>query len=156
MAAPVVASVLASAGKTAGAILRNKWFWIALIVIILILVARKYWHVISRWFQPTDIDLEPGESVKIESGREAELKGVAAELYSDLYDTPASGHNNQLYSNANKLSDNELKFLAKYYRQNLTQGTYLYTDIDEDWFNPFTNVDSMLMAHLAKVGEKGA
>lgn len=150
-----VGPALVIAGNTAMTILRSRWFWIGLVILLLFLIGRKYWHIISRWFQPSDITLEPGESKIIVPSKEAALKGLAAQLHSDIYDTPILGHTTSLYVEANNLTDNELKFLAKYYRKQLTQGTYLYTDVDNEAFNIFTNVDSMLMAHLAKVGEKG-
>ena len=125
------------------------------IAFILYLFIRKYWHRIVLLTQSSDIDWEPGESKVIPNAREAELKGMAADLYSDIYDTPTTGHTNSLYIDANDLSDNELKYLAKYYRKQLTQGTYLYTDVDNEWFGLAYNFDTRLMVHLAKIGEKG-
>ncbi len=148
--------LLASAAKTAGAILKSKWFWIGVAVVILILVLRKYQHLLAAFFQPSDIDFQPGEPKVIPPAKEAELKALAALLHGDIYDTPLSGHTHQLYIDANNLTDNQLKELSRYYRKQLTQGTYLYTDIDNEGFSLFTTVDSVLMAHLAKVGEKGA
>ncbi len=134
----------------------NKYFWYVLGALLVFLIIRKYWGKVERLFQPSDIELEEGETGKLTASTESTLKTVAAGLYSDLYDTPITGHNLPFYKAVNDLSDTELKFLAKYYRKNLTQGVYLYSDIDDDWFPFTTNVDSMLMAHLAKIGEKGA
>ncbi len=156
MAAPIAMAALASAGKTAGVILRSPWFWIAIVILILFLIGRKYWHRIAPFFQSSDIELEPGEPVKPPPAKEAEIKGLASQLYSDIYDTPITGHTTSLYIDANNLTDTQLKVLSKYYRKQLTQGTYLYTDVDDEVFAFWTSVDSVLMAHLAKVGEKGA
>ncbi len=144
---------------------------IAIIVaILLFFVIRKYWSQISKLFQKSDIDFEEGEGLIIPEkpadivakyGADAdfksqqELKQLATDLYSDIYDTPYSGHIHSLYSSATHLTDNELRFLAKYYRKSLTHGTYLFTDVDNEGFVPWTNVDTLLMAHLSKVGEKG-
>jgi len=157
MAAPIAMAALASAGKTAGVILRSPWFWVAIVALFLFLIGRKYWHKIAPFFQPSDIEFEPGEPAKVPPAKEAEIKGLAAQLLSDIYDTPVpTGHVHSLYIAANELTDNQLKELSKYYRKQLTQGTYLYTDVDNEAFAFWTNVDSVLMAHLAKVGEKGA
>lgn len=142
-----------------GNVLKNKKVVYAIIAIIvaflLYLIIRKYWQQIALFFQPADIDWEPGESKVIPQARKAELKGLAADLYSDIYDTPTSGHTNSLYIEADNLSDNELQWMAEYYRKQLTQGVYLYTDVDNEWFGLAYNFDTKLMAHLAKVGEKG-
>ena len=136
-------------------ILTNKWFWIGLGIIILLLILKRYWYKFERFFQRTDIDLAPGETGNLTIDKKSDLKDLASRLYSDIYDTPITGHTTQLYKDANSLTDTELKYMAKYYRQHLTQGIYLYEDVNDEVFNIFTNVDSKLMAHLAKVGEKG-
>ena len=55
---------------------------------------------------------------------------------------------------ADKLTDTELKFLSQYYRDHITQDTWLYTDIDDEIL-PLTNIDEKIMGRLSKIGEKG-
>lgn len=161
MAAPAVIVITQSVLS----LLKNKWFWIGLgILIILIIVINQWSNIrsfIKRKTQKEDIDLTPEEKVLIAEGkkpltdkREAYLKQLAQLLHSDIYDTPITGHNSSLYIEAKGLSDTELKFMAKYYRVYITKGEYLAQDIDDEIYSPFTNIDSLLMARLAKVGEK--
>ena len=136
-----VGPALAIAGNTALTILKSKWFWIALAVLLLLLILNKYKGEIRRYFQSSDIDIEPGETKKISNARKIELKAMAADLYSDIYDTPLSGHTHALYKDADDLSDTELQFLAKYYRKSLASGTYLFTDIKNEAFSIFLKTD---------------
>ena len=146
-------------------ILKSRWFWIGLGILIILIVVVNQWSNIRSWYrrktQKGDIDLTPEEKELLAKGKEpltdekeAGLKALAQLLHSDIYDTPITGHNSSLYIQAKELSDTELKFMAKYYREYITKGTYLETDIDNEIYSPFTNIDSLLMARLAKVGEK--
>ncbi len=136
----------------------NKWFWIVIGVIILGLIARNKWDDLSRWFQPGDIDVEPGgaSSTKdIPDSRKVELKALANLLYADIYDTPFwGGHTISLYEEANDLPDIQLKYLSEYYRKKLTRGNWLEEDIDGELFTT-SDINTRLMAHLAKIGQKG-
>ena len=131
-------------------LLTNKWFWIGVVAVIIILVNRN-WYKIQRLFQPSDVNLEPGEPGYIAPEKKTELENLAQSLYNSIY----GSHDNQVYDTALNLSDNELKYVSKFYRKNITQGTWLYTDIDDEVFSPWNDRDVRLMARLSKIGEKG-
>ncbi len=134
----------------------NKWFWIAVATIFAIFFINKYWNEIKRFFQRSDVDLEPGESKLISSDRKVELKAFAGELYQAIYATQNVGvsYREDKFAEAVDLSDNELRYVSKYYRKSLTKDNWLYDDIDDETM-PFTSIDEELMARLTKVGEKG-
>lgn len=137
-------------------IFTNKYFWYAVIAIFLIWLISRYWDKIKTIFQPADIDYEEGEPKTISKNRQKELKDFASELYEAIYATQNVGvtYRENRFVAANELSDNELRFVSKYYRKSLTKGAWLYTDIDNEVM-PTTSVDENLMAHLSKIGEKG-
>ncbi len=146
-------------------ILKSKWFWIGLGILIILIIVVNQWSNIRGWIkrktQKQDIDLTPDEKILVAEGKkpltdakEAYLKSLAQLLHSDIYDTPITGHNSDLYIETNGLSDTELRFMSEYYRKYITKGEYLATDIDNEIYSPFTNIDSLIMARLAKVGEK--
>lgn len=147
------------------AILRNRQFWIGFGILILIIILINQWGNIGDWYkrktQTKDIDLTPEEKERlIKTGKalsnstKNSLEELAQLLHSDIYDTPILGHDSDLYTRSMNLSDTELKFMAKYYRENISKGVYLEEDIDNEIYSPFTNIDSRLIARLAKVGEK--
>lgn len=136
-------------------IVKYKWQIITIIaVIVLIYYLRKNWYKIKNFFAPRDVNVEPGENLDLTTQEENELKALAKAIYTDLYDTPVfGGHDIQLYKQADALSDNKLIFLATYYKRFLSSGNSLYEDIDSDYFAT-TNVNTVLLAHLSKVGER--
>lgn len=136
----------------------NKYKWQILIIVgvlVLIYVLRRNWYKIKAFFQPVDVDLEGG-GTSISPQREIELKALAKNIYTDLYDTPFGGlyafHDLALYKQADALTDVELIYLAKYYKRSLSAGNTLYEDIDSDYFSG--DEGTKLMSHLSKVGER--
>jgi hypothetical protein len=135
-------------------ILSNKYTWIIIAIIIILYLLNKNWYRIKSLWQPRDIDLETGESLNIPQQRKLEIEAIARLLYTDIYDTPFTGHTVSVYEQALTLTDNELLYLSKYYKRNLTQGSWLWTDINNEVF-AFTDVNTKLQLRLSKIGEKG-
>ncbi len=131
-------------------IFTNKWFWIAVAAIIIIIIVNRNWYQISRLFQPTTVNLEPGEKI-IDATRQVELEKIAQNLYDSIY----GSSDDAAYDAALNLTDNELKYMSKFYRRSVTQDNWLYTDVDDEVFSPFNDRDKRLMSRLAAIGEKG-
>ena len=83
--------------------------------------------------------------------RQQEVELIATALYKSIY----GSHNDEAYDKALSLTDTELKYMSRFYRIRITQGTWLYTDIDNEIFSPWNDRDKRLMAKLAIIGEKG-
>lgn len=134
--------------------IRNNWKWILLLVIalILILYIRRNWYKFSHLFTPRNIDLEPGESEVISEQRKRQIESIAQKLFTDIYNTPYSGHNGDVYKEALSLTDNELLYLAKFYKRSVSGGNTLYADIDSQWY-VWIDSPTTLMARLNKIGE---
>lgn len=136
------------------AFLQKNWKTILTIIVVIILVIIIYrnWYKIKRLFQGRDLDLEPGENLNISPERTKYLENLAILIYADIYDTPITGHKSSLYEEANALTDNELLFVSRYYKRQLSSGVWLYDDLEDEVFA--SDVDTKLMTHLAKIGER--
>ena len=93
---------------------------------------------------------EPDEDPLIKL-RQQEVELVATALYKYIY----GSHDDEAYDKALSLTDTELKYMSRFYRIRITQGTWLYTDINDEIFSPWNDRDKRLMAKLAIIGEKG-
>lgn len=133
-------------------ILKNKWFWIIIGSIIILLIVRRNWSKITSVFQR---DFGDYGDYKIDKEAKTRLQELAENLYSQIYSNFSVGidKRSKYMTDAMALTDTELKWLARYYRTALTKGTCLFKDIDEEWM-PVDSVDEELMARLAKIGEK--
>ena len=128
----------------------NKWIWIGLIVLILIIILNRNWYKVKRLFQPANIKTEPGEK-PLTDERKSQLESLARNMYDSIYGVGDM----EPYDKALLLTSTELKYMSKYYRRSVTQGNWLYTDIDDEYFSLGNDRDTRLMARLSEVGEKG-
>lgn len=130
-------------------ILKSKWFWIAIFIIIASLVARKYWWKVEEMFARPDVS-DPGESISNE--RKEDLKLLAQLIFEDLettfWITPTEN-----IKTASQLTDVELLYLAKFYKKYITRGKSLRKDVDEEMFSLSDKTDVTLIARLSKLGE---
>lgn len=134
------------------AIFKNKWFWIIVASIVILLIFRRNWSRIKSTFQR---DFGNYGDYKINEEDEARLRELAENLYQQINSSFSLGIDKRAkyMTDAMALTDTELKYLARYYRTALTKGTCLYKEIDDEWM-PIDSVDEDLMARLAKIGEK--
>lgn len=135
---------------------RTRLVIIIIVAIILYYVIKQFDLInrIKRLFEPRFIDYScnpTGGTMKIADNRIAYLNNVAQRIYDDIYNTPYTGHDCKLYTEANQLCDEELAYVAQQYRKALTRGLSIYTDLDSQW-TIACDFDS-LRAHLSKVGE---
>ena len=132
---------------------KHNWKWIVLLLIAILLIAyiRRNWYKFSQLFHPRDIDLEPGETLEITPEREKYIESIAQRLYSDIYNTPWTGHNGDIYEEALGLTDNELFYMTKFYKRSVSGGNSLAEDIQGELY-PFTDSPTTLMARLNKIG----
>lgn len=132
-------------------------------LIIIIVALLVLWYVIKqfdlinrikRLFEPRFIDYScnpTGGSFRISNDRINYLNGVAQKIYDDIYNTPYSGHNCNIYIEANQLCDEELAYVGQQYRKALTRGISIWTDLGQE-YTLSCDFDT-LRAHLSKVGE---
>ncbi len=132
--------------STAGKVVRNKWFWIILVIIIILLVFRRHWNWLKAKLGRSYGDFT-GQAIPEE--KKGDLKSLSENIYEEIYAT--FGNPTKFIKEANKLNDDELLYLARYYKSALTRKTSLYTDVDDEYL-PFTSEDEALMLRLSKLG----
>jgi hypothetical protein len=134
-------------------ILRNKWFWVAVIIIILIIVIyRNLGPLIEKVKDkrlPSYARDEEGNVIKVTDLDKIRLDRLVIQLREAV--ERFSGMDGSDFKEVNALTDQELEYVAKTYKSSF--GVSLYKDIDDEWL-PFTNEDENLMARLDKLGFK--
>ncbi len=140
-------------------LLSSKKFWIILgIVILVIIVAlyiRRNYDQIKGLTATKYIDDSPVPGAQTTTNTTVSQNDVLSQLakqcYTDIYDTPFSGHDLDLWDKIYSLSDPDLVYLVKYYKNAVSRGTSLYSDIDGEYFG-FTNVNTRIMARIKVLG----
>lgn len=173
---------MATAGQNVGqfavTLLSNRFFWYAVIAIVIFIIVVRQWgnitDLIKKWTQPSDVNIQEGEPlVDKEVGKEIittkggdvltrkeakekQLEFLADEIYKSIYASASypTFYRDEVLKQINQVTDTELKYISKYYKKFLTQGTWLYTDIDDEVM-PHTSIDETVMARLSKIGQRG-
>lgn len=115
--------------KQALALLRNKWLWIALGVLVVFLIVRKNWPRWSRLWKP-----DYGRDIQqagLTDQRKAELETLARSLYADSESWGTA--EDDLWSTAAQLNDAELRYLAQFYENVVANGEMLATHLEDLW-----------------------
>jgi len=132
-------------------VLSDKRFWIGVAILIALLLAKKYWNKLAGSFQADYGDYDDGA---LQEARKNELEGLANELYTAMHDISfGSALDDDHLLQLDQLTDRELKYVARFYKRAITRGVSLYQDINNEWM-PFTDLDEMIMARLAQIGQK--
>lgn len=123
-----------------------------IIALIILSYVNKNWHKIMYKLRPLNINFEDGEQANISAARKVQLEGLAKSIFTDIEETPWTGHDYTPYESALALSDNELAYLSKFYMKQLSVGKSLYQDMDTQWYMTGSGVTGKLMARLAAIG----
>lgn len=127
-------------------IVKNKWFWIGLGLLIIIFYVWRNWDKLKSKFGVITGDFQPGD---ITDKRKGTLESLAQDTYDSIYS--ATGDTGDTLEKVNALNDSELDYLARYYKKALTRGNTLYEDVDDE-FMPWDDVDETLMGKLNRLG----
>lgn len=141
--------------QTLADIIKSKWFWLAVFVVILFCVLRKNWANFVSWSAPSFV--EPtvdanGNAIKITKERYVRLRWVANEMYLKINSWIGWTDYKALQELA-LTTDEELKYVAKFYKDviNKIDGTSLYEDLDNEIL-PARSEDEEILARLLKMG----
>ncbi len=146
-----------------------QWKLILIVVFLLIvyLLYRRYSSVVKNLFQAKDINKEQivltngqvitvGSAADLPQSQKNYLEDLAGKIKSDIYGLNIT-HQMDLYKTASGLSDAEIDYFAGYYKRNLTNGTSLYEDMDNEAYSCFvqdcTGVKNLLVK-LEKTGNR--
>jgi hypothetical protein len=96
-------------------------------------------------------------NIPIPESRKSEIQSLAAKLEQDINNTPWINHDYPIYKQALGYADNEIVYLADYYKQNLSPSESLYDAIEGeyytwDWY--YETWPYELQSRLAEVGKK--
>lgn len=127
------------------ALLRNKWFWIALAVVVLILIARKYIPEVKRLLKPdrTDYSDEP----QLTDADKQRLDRLAADLFAEFDGITWS---TEVFDLVSALNDRELKYLANVF-PHYSNGETLRGAIQDEAI--IGDADNLLIARLNNMAE---
>lgn len=120
--------------------------WQVVVVILLLLFViylyRQYGYKLKSLLQTKDIKTstvvdENGDIIVVSSQSDLtesmknNLQDLAGRIKQDIYGINIT-HDMDLYKKAAALSDAEIDYLASYYKRNMTNGTSLFEDMDNE------------------------
>lgn len=128
-------------------VMQNRWFWIAVAIIVAYFIFRN--PIRRAWQRLTAVDRGDytGAGAVLSDADKQRLRQLAMDLHSAI---EGSGFlsRERVMSQALALSDTMLRFLAQEYAANGANS--LYQDIDDEWM-PGTDVDERLMQRLRAI-----
>lgn len=126
-----------------------------IVVVVLIYLIYKNWWRISVLLKPKsdNISQDTQDGNGISESRKTYIEGVAGDIYNDIYYTGYTGHDYTPYTMALGLFDDEIKYMADFYKNHLSSGKSMYKDIDSQWYT-WGNEAEDLMNLLASNGKK--
>lgn len=134
---------------------KNIMYIVVIIIIVLILIRNRY--KIKQLFTANSVDNSASDQIsmaEVPESRKAYIRTVAQEIKEDIYSTSIWGHWYGAYDNAIGFSDPELKYLATYWKSNMSEplGVSLYSDISSQTYMFGSSADQ-LKDKLSNVGE---
>lgn len=124
------------------------------ILIILYVLHRYIAPKIKKATQKQDTVFIPGETSDLSPQQQSSIKLIGLHIFNDIQDTSVTGHTYKPYQDALLLTDNELHFLAQYYKRYLSSSSEtLHDDIDSQVY-VFGGEPAKLIARLAAIGEE--
>lgn len=147
---------------------QGKIIFIVVLVILLIIIWRRYGYKVKNIFQTKEITtstvtLQNGQVVTVSGigdlpqSQRTYLEDLANKIKNDIYGLNWLGvRDTKIYEEANALSDVEIDYLATYYKRQLTSGTSLYEDMNNEYTSYFQDNTGFrnLINKLAKTGNK--
>lgn len=134
-------------------LLKNKWFWIILAIIIILVVLNRNWNIIKdKLFDkrnPSYTVDEEGNKIQVTELDKIRLDKLV--VATNVAVNSALGMDYSHFEPLLDLTDQELEYVAKSYKS--SYNVSLYQDIDDEWL-PFTQGDEKLQARLDKLGYK--
>lgn len=147
--------------ETALALFKNKWFWIALAAIIILILLWKNQNRIKGWFSQI-VKVDGGDYTKgigdtetvqaTQQEREAKKKiieDLARETYSRINGVGLGL--TDTFAKILLLNDSELKYLSDFYKT-ISPNESLKDAIDNE-VQPFTDQDELIITRLNQINE---
>jgi len=129
----------------------KKTIIIVVAIIVIAFLLNKYWWKIERIFKPRVSNDSPDN---LTDARKLQIQGIANAMFQDIEHTSFwTGHDYTSYQQALTLYDNEIKYLADYFKNYSAAGAYsLKAGIDSQIYT-WGDSPAKLSNILAEVGK---
>jgi len=126
-----------------------------IVIGVIVYLVYKNWWRISALLKPKAPNISPHtqDGNGISDSRKTYIESIASDLYTDIYSTGYTGHDYTPYTVALSFFDDEIIYLADFYKNHLAGGNSLYNDIDSQWYT-WGNEASDLMNLLSANGKQ--
>ena len=144
-------------------LLKSKWFWLAIFIIVLFLVIRHNWDKIkiTLGFTKPNINADPAQIAEIQqlsTDRKNQLNALSEALYVSFTDnnwlnSALSDSRIDALNNILACSDIETIYIANYYKG--VNNTSIYNDLSSETtlliWGQFENLSSLLLSKLRRL-----
>ncbi len=134
-------------------LLKNKYFWIALAIIIVLVILHRNWNIIKEKVldqkNPSYATDDQGNVIKVSQLDANRLDKLVVDTRTAI--TKLGGASSDDFKKLTDLTDQELEYVAKQYKSSYQE--VLYKNVDDE-IMPFSSADEDLMARLDKLGYK--
>lgn len=135
-------------------LLRNKFFWYAIIAVVFYVVIKRNYYKLQEWTAPSWTEPTTngtGQVITISAQRLFRLRELAGLLKLNIYSYYGFTATDVLQE-VSYLTDTELKYVARYYKEVLLKNkTTLYADLDDEIL-PGTDADDRILNRLTQMG----
>ena len=132
-------------------VLKSKWFWIGLAILIVLIILHKNFDIISDkvkvWFKQTHGDF--GEC-SLTANDKTTIESIAKQLREKIYGNFIAEDRETILDTCNSLNDCQFKYLINYYNKYLGNA---YEDVDWEVM-PFTSADETFLSRIVGMGLK--
>lgn len=136
------------------AIVKDRRFWIAIAVLIILFVIWRNYNRLKGRFGRDYGDYQVVTPEDIPAYRKRELEKLAMDLGTAITDIPWTDTARvQTMGAAAALPDGELKYVSQFYRKAVSRGSTLHADVDAEWMPGFSE-DDELLSRLSVIGEQ--
>lgn len=125
-------------------VIRSRWFWIALFVLIALLMLRKYWPRITAYFRPDRADYSQDPTLTEDEKRS--LRQLAEDVFAEFDGITIT---TEQFERLQPLDNTRLRYVAEQYRI-VSGGESLREAIDNEAIAGDT--DSIIIARLFRMG----
>lgn len=125
-------------------LVRNRWFWIALLVLFALLMLRKYWPRITAYFRPDRADYSQDPALSEDEKRS--LRQLAEDVFAEFDGITLT---TEQFDRLQPLDNTRLRYVAEQYRI-VSGGESLREAIDNEAIAG--DSDSIIIARLFRMG----
>lgn len=128
---------------------QSKWFWIVVVIIIVLLIVNAHWDewkmkLFGKKITSNYSTDSQGNVIPVTDLDKQRLDKLIRDTHSEIYGVGSMSIS--ILENINGLTDQELEYFGKTYKQVFQ--TSLYNDLDDEWL-PLTDLDDKILTRLA-------